>query len=435
MIGEVAYAPARVRPLRVAVAGFGVVGSSVAKILCERADVADALHLTHVFNRDVSRKRVSWVPGAVTWTENIDDVLGGGVDVLVEVVGGVEHAHAWVSAALQRGISVVTANKLLIARHGRGLAELAAVHGAELRFEAAVAGGVPVIDAIERGIAGDRLSRVSGILNGTCNFILSRLASARGSFDEALTRARELGLAEADPSSDLEGIDAAAKLAVLAGVAFRLELPIDDVRRASIAEITPVDFDYAARLGCTIRQIAAAEDRGDAAIDAFVGPALVPLESPLARVDGAGNIVMVSGTYGGDVTLSGRGAGGDATAVAVVSDLLALARGERRDRSAGWKRARAVASAPLPHYVRFVVQDRPGILAAFATAFARHGINVDAVLQEPGYPKSQLPFVMTLEPCESAELAAALDELSVFDVHVSRPFAAPILPGGRDVPR
>jgi homoserine dehydrogenase len=434
MIGEIAQAPAGVRPLRVAVAGFGVVGSSVAKILCEREELRDALHLTHVFNRQVSRKRVDWVPG-ITWTDNIDDVLDGGVDVLVEVIGGVEHAHAWVAAALRRGISVVTANKLLIARHGRELAELAVAHGAELRFEAAVAGGVPVIDAIERGIAGDRLARVSGILNGTCNFILSRLASTRGSFDEALARARELGLAEADPSSDLEGTDAAAKLAVLAAVAFRLELRIEDVRRASISDITSVDFDYAARLGCTIRQVAAAEIRGESAVDASVGPALVGLDSPLARVDGAGNIVLVSGAYGGDVTLSGRGAGGDATAVAVVSDLLALARGERRAPGARWRSARPVPPAPVPHYLRFVVQDRPGILAGFAAVFARHGINVDAVLQEPGYPKSRLPFVMTLEPCESAALQAALDELTVFDVHVSRPFAAPILRGGHDVAR
>jgi homoserine dehydrogenase len=435
MIGDIAYAPARVRPLRVAVAGFGVVGSSVTKILCERADLAGSLHLTRVFNRKVARKRVDWVPEGVNWTEDIGDVLASDVDVLVEVVGGVDQAHAWVSAALRRGISVVTANKLLIARHGRALAELASAHGAELRFEAAVAGGIPVIDAIERGIAGDRLARVAGILNGTCNFILSHLAATRGSFEEALERARALGLAEADPSSDLEGIDAAAKLAVLAGVAFRLELDLDDVRRASIADITPIDFDYAARVGCTIRQVAVAESRGDEDLDAFVAPALVALDSPLARVDGPGNIVMLSGAYGGDVTLSGRGAGGDATAVAVVSDLLALARGERRDRSAGWRSARPVLSPPVPQYVRFVVRDRPGILATFAAAFARHGINVDAVLQEPGYPKSSLPFVMTLEPCDARELAAALEELSAFDVHVTRPFAAPILRGGHDVSR
>jgi homoserine dehydrogenase len=426
-------APARVLPLRVAVAGFGVVGSSVAKILCEREDLREAVHLTHVFNRHIARKRAAWVPDTVTWTERIDDVLGEDIDVLVEVVGGVEDAYGWVSAALGRGISVVTANKLLIARYGRVLAGLAAAHGAELRFEAAVAGGVPVIGAIERGIAGDRIARVSGILNGTCNFILSRLASMGGSFDEAVSRARDLGLAEADPSSDLDGSDAAAKLAVLAGVAFHLELQIEDVRRQSIAEITPVDFDYAARLGCTIRQVAVADRRGEVDVDAFAGPALVGLESPLSRVDGAGNMVLVSGAYGGDVTLSGRGAGGDATAVAVVSDLLSLARGERRARPNGWRSARPVSSLPASYYVRFVVRDRPGILASFATVFARHGINVDAVLQEPGHPKSRLPFVMTLEPCGSHELSSALEELSVFDVHQARPLAAPILRGGHDV--
>jgi homoserine dehydrogenase len=435
MIGDIAFAPARVRPLRVAIAGFGVVGSAVAKILCERQELGRAIHLTHVFNRDVARKRVPWVPDTVAWTDRIEDLFASEIDVLVEVVGGVDQAYAWVSAALDRGISVVTANKLLIARHGRALIDLAAARGAELRFEAAVAGGVPVIDAIERGIAGDRLARVSGILNGTCNFILSRLASARGSFDEAVARARELGLAEADPSSDLDGIDAAAKLAVLAGVAFDLELPIEDVSRQSIAAITPIDFDYAARLGCTIRQVAVAERHGDSGLVASVGPALVGLESPLARVEGAGNIVLVSGAYGGDVTLAGRGAGGDPTAVAVISDLLSLSRGERRARRGGWRSARVVSSAPVARYVRFVVRDRPGILAAFAGVFARHGINVDAVLQEPGHPKARLPFVMTLEPCGEEEMTSALEELSLVDVHESRPLAAPILRGGNDVPR
>lgn len=420
-------ASAPVKPLRVAIAGFGVVGTAVARMLCDRDELRDRLHIAAVFNRDVERKRVAWVPESVEWTEDIEAVLGLDIDVLVETAGGIEPPLAWVSAALARGISVVTANKLLIAEHGRALAELAAAHGSQLRFEAAVAGGVPVVNAIERGIAGDRLQRVGGILNGTCNFVLSTLSSGAGSFDDVVARARALGYAEADPSSDLDGLDAAAKLAVLAGVGFNLELPIGDVRRQTIRHVTPVDCEYAASLGCTIRQVSVADRHGDDEVDAFVGPALVPLASALARVNGADNVVLARGQYGGDVTLSGRGAGGDATAVAVLSDLLALAHGERRPVRAAGGRARRAARPAVAYYVRFVVRDRPGILASFAGVFARHGINVDAVLQQPGHPKSRLPFVMTLEPCAPDAVAAALDDLAAIDVHDTPPVAFPIL--------
>jgi homoserine dehydrogenase len=419
-----------VRPLRVAIAGFGGVGSSVARILSERTELRESLRLVTVFNRHVARKRVPWAAPSVRWIEDFDAVLGPDVDVLVETAGGVEPARTWISEALRRGISVVTANKLLIAQHGAELAALAAVHGAQLRFEAAVAGGVPAINAIERGVAGDRLQRVGGILNGTCNFVLSALASGAGSFDDAVARARALGYAEADPTADLDGTDAAAKLTVLAAVAFDLELSMDDVRRQSIASVMAVDCEYAARLGCTIRQVSLADRRDVAEVDASVGPALVPFESPLARVQDADNLVLVRGQYGGDVTLSGRGAGGDATAVAVVSDLLALARGERRQPGGSSQQARRARRPDLPYYVRFVVRDRPGILASFAAVFARHGINVDAVLQQPGHPKQRLPFVMTLEPCAPEHAADALADLAALDVHESPPVAFPIFAGG-----
>ena len=418
------------RPLHVAIAGFGVVGSSVARILLERGDLQASLRLVAVFNRHVARKRVASAPETVAWVEDIDAVLGPDVDVLVETAGGVEPARTWVVEALRRGISVVTANKLLIAQHGAELAEAAALHGVQLRFEAAVAGGVPAINAIECGIAGDRLTRVGGILNGTCNFVLSALASDADSFDEVVGRARTLGYAEADPTSDLDGTDAAAKLAVLAAVGFGLELPLEDVRRQSIADVTAIDCEYAARLGCTIRQVSIADRHGATAVDAFVGPALVPLQSPLARVQGADNLVLARGQYGGDITLSGRGAGGEATAVAIVSDLLAVSRGERRHGVARWQRARPAPRPHQPYYVRFVVRDRPGILASFAGVFAGHGINVDAVLQQPGHPKLRLPFVMTLEPCGQEQAAAALVELATLDVHESPPVAFPIFSGG-----
>ena len=417
------------RPLNVALLGFGTVGASVARILIERPELAGRLKLTHVFNRDVVRKRAPWMPDAVTWTDDYAQVLAAAPDIVVEVVGGVNPAREWVSRAIERGSSVVTANKMLLAAHGPELLKAAATRGVELRFEAAVAGGVPLIHGVREGLAGDRLVAVAGILNGTCNYILSRMSATHEPMEAVLADAQRLGYAEADPSADVDGHDAAAKLVVLVGVAFRRHLQLAEVPRRSIRPLTTADFQYAHRLGCTIRQVSQTQILGDS-FHAWVGPALVPQGSSFGRNEGANNFVSIFGKYGGETNFSGAGAGGPATAVAVVSDLLSLTAERRRHEIEEWLPGSPAAPPPMPYYLRFVVHDRPGILSLIAAALARQDVNVDALLQEPGYPKDQLPFVITVEACAEAALHAALAEIGQADWHASPPLALPMLIGG-----
>jgi homoserine dehydrogenase len=414
---------------RVALLGFGTVGRSVTRILTEHPP--PGVRLTHIFNRDVSRKQVGWVPGDVRWTDNIDEVFASDANVIVEVIGGRNPASAWVRRALESGRSVVTANKQLIAHEGPALVELALAQRQQLRFEAAVAGGIPVIGALREGIAGDRITRITGILNGTCNFILTSMEHEGAAFGDALARAQELGYAEADPTDDVQGFDARAKLAILCAVGFRVPVTPEAIACRPITIVDAIDFRYAGELGCTIRQIsqAAIDLETPDRIAASVRPSVVPKNSPLARVDGSQNIIVARGEYGGDTVYSGSGAGGGPTSVAIVSDLVALA----ADRSAPRPDAPATAARRVDsefvtaHYLRFIVRDRPGILASIAESLAAHAINIDAVLQLPTGTRDALPFVVTIEPCPPATLAGAMAEIGALDFHVSPPVDLPLM--------
>src|SRR6476659_1944255 len=310
--------------IRVGLLGFGTVGQSVARILCDGHVPSIELH--GIFNRRIAAKRVDWVPASVTWTEEVDDILKSDADVIVELVGGLYPAYEWVRSALESGKSVVTANKQLIAHYGTELGELARARGVQLRFEASVAGGIPVLRALQEGLAGDRLVEIRGILNGTCAFILSRMQSAEQPFAEALAEAQAAGYAEADPTEDVDGGDAAAKLAIGAAVGLRKPVRVGDITRESIRPIDIVDFQYAKEIGCTIRQVARAAVQEDGRVFAVVGPALVPLNSSFGKASGSQNVVTVRGVFGGETSFSGSGAGGSPTAVAVVSDLLSIRR-------------------------------------------------------------------------------------------------------------
>jgi homoserine dehydrogenase len=414
------------RPCRVGLAGFGTVGRSVARLLAHApADV----ELVAILNLRVSSKRVDWIDPRVRWTESFDELIDADLDVFVELVGGREPAAEWLRAALDRGISVVTANKQVMAHEGPALLAAAAARGGQLRFEASVAGGIPVIGAIESGLASDSLTRVAGILNGTCNYILTRMERDGASFAAALAEAQSLGFAEANPSQDIDGYDARAKLAILAMVALGIQAAPAAIAARSIAVVSPLDFKYADRLHCTIRQVAwATRDGAPGVLTAAVGPALVPHTSALARVNGSENLVTVSGAFGGETTFGGRGAGGDPTAVAVVSDVLAIARGARPPLTSPAPAAERVSSAfETPHYVRFTVADRPGIIAALAAIFAAHAINIDAILQEPGFPAESRPFVVSLDAAPSDAVDAALTAIGALDFHTSPPVALPIL--------
>ncbi len=311
--------PQGLRPLRIALFGFGTVGSAVARILSESKP--EGLELTHVFNRGVERKRVDWAADSVVWSEDADAVLASGADVIVELVGGLDPAGGWVRRALEAGKSVVTANKKLIAFHGVELERLAAARGGHLKYGAAVAGGIPVIPGLEQGLAGDRIERIEGILNGTCNFILSKMEGG-AEYGAVLGEAQAKGYAEADPTEDVGGFDARAKLAILMRLAMRVAVHPEEIVPRAITAVSAVDFSYARDLGCTIRQVARAQKTAGT-VAATVGPMLVDARSPLAWSRGTENMVILSGHYGGDVVFSGHGAGG-------ASD-----RGRRGQRPAG----------------------------------------------------------------------------------------------------
>ncbi len=412
----------------VALLGFGTVGSSVAKILCERSNTH--LRLTHILNRNVARKKVNWLPSSVQWTENIDDVLSSGVDIVVEVMGGLQPSEDWIRRALASGKSVVTANKQLIAHCGPELIDLAQRMKQQIQFGASVAGGVPVISGLHEGLAGDELFKICGILNGTCNYILSQIEANGVSFATALREAQKLGFAEADPTEDIDGLDARAKLAILARVGLHCNVQATSIVARSISAIDMVDFEYANQLGCTIRQISWAELKGDD-LFAAVQPALVELSSPLARVEGSQNLVMATGTYGGETVFGGHGAGGHPTAVAVVSDILAIARAKQSGMSYSGppleKTPTITADFTTKHYLRFMVKDRPGIIASLATILAQCGINIDAVLQKSGCPKSHLPFLITLEECKASLVEKAIQQIDSLDFMVQPCLHLPIL--------
>ena len=412
---------------RVGLVGFGTVGRSVAKILCDSSN--PAFRLTYICNRNVERKKQPWVPPDVIWTEDFREILSSNVDIVIELIGGLIPAEEFVRSSLLAGKSVVTANKQLIARHGPDLLQLANRMGCQLEFGASVAGGVPVLPALRTGLGGDRLHGISGILNGTCNYILSRIESARILFGEALEEAQARGYAEADASEDLDGGDARAKLAILALAGLRARVSPDKIRARTIRGVDAVDFDYAAELDCTIRQIARA-DLKDKTLFAEVGPSLVATSSPFGRVQNNQNLVVTSGKYGGDVAFLGAGAGGDPTAVAVISDLIFVA----QNLSASRREVASYVSAPeiscdfeSSWYLRFLVKDRPGIIARLAAILSAHELNIDAVLQKPGYDKASLPFVITLEPCRDSALHPALEEMAALDFAIKPCLCLPVL--------
>jgi homoserine dehydrogenase len=425
-----AHPPTSPQQLRVGLIGFGTVGRSVAKLLS--SDTHGPLLLTHIYNRHIEKKKIAGFPAYIHWTDNVEDLFSADTDVIVELIGGLSPAGEWIRRALKSRKSVVTANKQLIAESGVELLQLARDMGRRLEFGASVAGGIPAIIGIQEGLAGDRLYEIAGILNGTCNYILTQMEAHGASFEKALKEAQQLGYAEADPTSDVEGFDARAKLVILIQAGLRMPVRAEQILCRPISLIEAVDFVYARELNCTIRQISIAkkDPTDERQLCAAVQPALIPLSSLTAHVQGSRNLVTAVGKFAGQMVFSGYGAGGDPTAVAVVSDLYSIARNGNVSQLNPGDALEAPTSVTgdftVPHYVRFVVKDRPGIIAAVATVLSRHGICIDAVLQKPGYPQSSLPFVMTLDACSSVALERALGEIAQLDFHVAPPLCLPI---------
>lgn len=338
-----------------AILGFGTVGSAVARRL-SGPDAIHGLELTHIFDRRAAEKHTRLghhrdgrgFIADVAWTGQFEDIVTSDADVVVELVGGVEPAAGWIRELLAAGKSVVTANKQVIARHGPDLLRFAARQGRQLRFEAAVGGAMPIVRAVGEGLAGDRITRIVAVLNGTTNAVLSRMESTGCAMADALADARARGYAEADASADLDGLDAAAKLSILCGLAFGLRVDPSEIETCSSASIGPGDVAQAHRQGGALRQIAHAEyHQALAALTAWVAPVIVPRASIFGRATGPQNAALVTSTYSGEIGMSGAGAGGDATAVAILSDLGAIA----KDRSAvvpppAWSRPSVILGRP-----------------------------------------------------------------------------------------
>ncbi|MDR7587023.1 MAG: homoserine dehydrogenase [Armatimonadota bacterium] len=378
------------RTIGVGLLGLGTVGAEVYRLLQDRETVAAAagcpVEVRRVAVARPERSRaVSLPPGILAPAEAV--ATAPDVDVVVELIGGLEPARHYLMQALARGASVVTANKALLAACGAELSAAAARSGAHLYFEGSVGGGIPLIRPISESLAGARLQALTGILNGTTNFILTRMAHQGWTLEQALAEARRRGFAEADPTEDLEGHDAASKLAILASVAFRCQVTGADVYREGITRITPRDFAYARDLGFTIKLLAVARNR-DGEVEARVHPALIPLDHPLALVPDEFNAVLVEGPDLGRVVFSGRGAGGAPTATAVVGDIVAVARqllaGVRgRPLLAGARRPiRPLDDLVVPYYLSLQVVDRPGVFARVAAVFGEEQVSIASIVQK-----------------------------------------------------
>ena len=398
----------------VAILGFGTVGQAVAKILSQRA--LSNLRLNYVFNRDIARKRVDWLPAETRWTEDFACLLGPDTDVIVELIGGLKPAEDFIRSALRAGKSVVTANKQVIAHAGAELLALASRRRCHLAFGAAVAGGVPVLSALEDGLAGDELWKIYGILNGTCNYILTQIESSGASFSTALAEAQERGYAEADPRQDLDGSDACAKLAILARVGLHAKVSATRISRASISSIQAVDFRYARQLGCTIRQVSRAQWKKNR-LFARVEPAMVPVLSPLASTRAAENVVVTSGRFGGETIFKGEGAGGDPTAVAVVSDLIRIARSKNEspiDRGCADEiHCRLSSDFSNRHYVRLPIPDGQRIRPLLAAAVKNSGAALESVLDGRDQAPPSSGFAFTLQASKTSIVTNLLQQLGM----------------------
>jgi homoserine dehydrogenase len=410
-----------------AVVGLGTVGTGTVKVLVEhqgeiRRRLGHKLELKTICSLGIRQKDVAWVGGRVKTTEDWHEVVGDpGIDIVVELVGVLPVARAIAFAAIDAGKHLVTANKQLVAEYGVELTERARAAGVNLGIEACVAGGTPLLHAIREGLAGEHFVGVYGILNGTTNYILTEMERRGCRFAEALAEAQQKGYAEPDPTFDVQGYDARYKIAILAMLCFGQAVRVEEIPTQGITAIDQVDFAYARRLNHTIRLIASARRRRGGRLEIFVRPMMIPTSSQLAKVLGSLNGILLMGNKGENTTLTGRGAGGEPTGVAVVSDVIEIARalavGASGSSPLGYEtwhpsRIAPVADNIISAYLRLVVRDRPGILARVCALLARHRINIDSVLQEPAMPKSHLPFVMTLEPRREKDVAQAVKEIA-----------------------
>ena len=412
---------AQARPLTVALLGGGTVGASVARLLTENARdleerVGAPVVLTAVAVRDTAKPRAG-VPADLI-TDDARAVAGSGVDIVVELMGGIEPARTLILAAMAAGSSVVTANKALLAADGASLYEAAARNGVDLYFEAAVAGAIPLLRPLRESLAGDRVTKVLGIVNGTTNFMLTKMDEEGVDYAEVFAEAEALGYLEADPSLDVDGHDAAAKAAILAELAFHTRVTLDDVYCEGIANVTAEDIRAAQQMGFVIKLLAVAE-RTDAGVIVRVHPTMLPRSHPLATVRGAFNAVFIEAESAGEMMFYGRGAGGAPTASAVLGDLVSAA----RNRVSGGRGPGESTYTNLPvlpvgaaltrYYVNLSVTDRPGVLASIASAFSDNGVSIQVVRQDGHGDEAGL--IVRTHRATDAALRRTVEQLSGLD--------------------
>jgi homoserine dehydrogenase len=413
-------------PVRVGLLGCGNVGAALVELIRTRSDdiaarTGLALEVARVAVRSTTKERSVALPEGVLTHDAAGVVTDPDIDVVVEVIGGIEPARELTLDAIKAGKPVITANKELLANVGAELFAAADHAGVDLLFEAAVGGGIPVIRPLRESLAGERIDRVMGIVNGTTNYILTRMTEAGASYADALSEAQSLGYAERDPTADVEGYDAAAKAAIIASIAFGVRVVAGDVTNEGIAHITRADIDYAAKMGYVIKLLAIAEQRdgrGGDEVGVRVHPAMVPAEHPLASVRDSFNAVFIEGSAVGDLMFYGRGAGGFPTATAVLGDLIDAAVNRARGSHAsigvlGKARIRPIDEVETAYYLNIDVFDRPGVLAAVAGVFGAHGVSIRSMEQEGLGDEARLVFITHI--AREAAMQATVRDLHHLD--------------------
>lgn len=411
--------------IRVGIIGAGFVGSALVSLLLDETrsaaliDAATApIELVGVAVRDSSKPRPG-IPAELLTTDAAALASRTDLDILVELAGGIEPAKTYIETALGNGVSVVTANKALMAEHGTALAQLAHQNGVDLSYEAAVGGAIPILRSLRSSLAGERINRVMGIVNGTTNFILSKMTSEGSAYEEVLKEAQELGYAEADPTADVEAFDAAAKVGILSSLGFGTAMQGDDIYREGISGVRADDVDFARRAGYVIKLIGVAERVGDHGVSRRAHPALVANDHPLAAVNGAMNAVFVEGVKSGPLVWMGPGAGGFPTATAVLGDVLDSARNRVSGRHdvpfAVDETLSSVDAGDIASifYISVDVLDKPGVLAAVAGVFGSHGVSIQSMEQSGVGDEARLSF-LTHEAL-TRDVRATIDDLAKLD--------------------
>jgi homoserine dehydrogenase len=426
---------ASAQPLRLGLAGLGTVGIGVVKIVQRHADLIAAragrpVVITAVSARDPSKNRDADLSAYAWESDPVALARRADVDVFVEVMGGHDGpARNATEAAIAAGKDVVTANKALLAHHGQALAEAAEAAGRVIRFEAAVAGGIPVIKALTEGLAGNRMTRVMGVMNGTCNYILTRMQNAGLPYDVVFEEARQLGYLEADPNLDVGGIDAGHKLSLLASIAFGTRVAFDKVELQGIGDVSIEDIQLADDMGYHIKLLGVAQMTGRG-LEQRMTPCLVPAESPLGQLQGGTNMVVLEGDSVGQIVMRGPGAGEGPTASAVMADVIDLARGTRLSTfgqpAATLKEAVPARSAtPAPYYLRMTLLDKPGALAKIATCIGEAGISIDQMrqLNQPGEADDKAVVLIVTHKAAPADIAHAMQGFGATGVLMGQPVA------------